>query len=461
MAVYFERDIYKDMVEWKRQRDTNAIPQSLEIIGPNQCGKTTVVKKFAEENYKNVISIDLFMYDNQAITRVWESRLTASTQDGGISDFLRAFSPDFVDSPDTVIVFDEVQESPHIYQLIHRITHELKSHLIILSSYHGEIVLNRDFFITSNDVYSLKMTTLSFEEFLSAFGKRELWESLDLYGSSAKKDYIDIVKLFMIYLDIGGYPMVVSAYMDEGDASKVKFTLCDFVEGYASESRRYLGNNDKYNYYFNYNVLKIVLDGVARLTLNRKYGIFCFIDELVKLVKERYGSIFSRKQIINAVNWLVMSGTLSLCSSVDNCNLMFLCHETKLYFTDLGVARFFLSRVISDSDVLIGFLFENFVFLNLCKMTRKQKLLLEVPTFSVQGNKGINFIVKSRIHNDTYIIKIKRGRNKSKTSNTMFVRGIVNKVLFVNSAIYGGNRDGNMVTIPVYLFSRYDFNEEL
>jgi SpoVK/Ycf46/Vps4 family AAA+-type ATPase len=50
------RDVYKEMLEWKKARDKAALHGSprvtvLKLEGPRRTGKTFLAEKFAEENY--------------------------------------------------------------------------------------------------------------------------------------------------------------------------------------------------------------------------------------------------------------------------------------------------------------------------------------------------------------------------------------------------------------------------
>lgn len=50
-----QRDIYKDLLNWKK-RDSGKV---LELKGARQTGKTFILNKFAKENYKKNIYINL------------------------------------------------------------------------------------------------------------------------------------------------------------------------------------------------------------------------------------------------------------------------------------------------------------------------------------------------------------------------------------------------------------------
>lgn len=54
--MYLKRNIYDRMLEWKSDRSHS----TLEISGARQAGKTYIVNKFADENFKHKIYMNLF-----------------------------------------------------------------------------------------------------------------------------------------------------------------------------------------------------------------------------------------------------------------------------------------------------------------------------------------------------------------------------------------------------------------
>jgi predicted AAA+ superfamily ATPase len=441
------------MLEWKGWRDKHLMMQSLEVSGPRQCGKTTVINKFAEDNYKNVIRINLGLSDVINLVDTFEHLNKSLESERELCvNFVSIFEQNFVDSPDTVIVIDEIQASPYVYNFIRPITRNLKSHLIVTGSYLGRVVRSREFFISAGDLHKLNMSTFSFEEFLDIFDKRKVWESLDLFSSFNGEDCNEIMELFNIYLRIGGYPTVISSYIKSHDILIVNILLDNLIRTFSEESTQYLTDiTDTV-------IFDTLFEGVARLILDEKRGTFFLMDELIKIVHEKHKSLFSEKSIISVTNWLIRCGVLSMCSLSGDCDMKSLRPFARLYFTDLGLARLFLRKTEIPDEALLGVLFENFVFINLCEMLPKQKLLPNAPAFGVYGNGEIDFVVRSKSTGVIYAVEVKAGKNKSNTANALLNKGIVNKVLFVRGNTYGGV-DGNKVTIPICLFGKYDFND--
>lgn len=107
ISLEFKRDIYESMLEWK---ESNKVKKTaLEIQGARQVGKTFIIQKFAEENYKYAIYINLFSQDTRDKIEYIQGKSM------NILEILKIFEPEFIDNKDTVIVIDEIQEYSYIY----------------------------------------------------------------------------------------------------------------------------------------------------------------------------------------------------------------------------------------------------------------------------------------------------------------------------------------------------------
>lgn len=70
----FERKIYNDIVSWHESLKIKK--RALIIKGLRQIGKTTIVRKFCEEHYENVVCID-FMH-NSSVKSLFDKDLNVN-----------------------------------------------------------------------------------------------------------------------------------------------------------------------------------------------------------------------------------------------------------------------------------------------------------------------------------------------------------------------------------------------
>ena len=238
MQIELERSAYGKLVEWKK----NAGHSTLEVSGARQVGKTYLVNKFADKEYRQKIYINLLELSGELFLNdykeLWQEMKHGKRYENPVYELIRRYEPSFKDSPDTVVIIDEIQESAEIYNRIREFTRQLSSDFIITGSYLGR-VLNKEFKYSSGDLDSIEIQTLSFEEFLLAMGKWELYDHLDLYGGSKETVYKELGELYQIYCTIGGYPAVVLSYLDQKDIQKCQAVLEKIVHLFANESRRY------------------------------------------------------------------------------------------------------------------------------------------------------------------------------------------------------------------------------
>lgn len=174
----------------------------LEVNGARQAGKTYILTKFAKENYKKFLYINMMQISGHDFLLCLDK---ASRWEPGekriehpIHDALKLFDHDFTDDEDTVVLIDEIQDSAKVYSLIRQFSREFRTHFIVTGSYLGKAV-EKEYFLPAGDIETMILDTLSYEEFLQAAGKRELYEKVDLYGSSSHQEYDELKNLYDIY----------------------------------------------------------------------------------------------------------------------------------------------------------------------------------------------------------------------------------------------------------------------
>lgn len=289
MQTYLERDAYDQMVNWKNHSGHS----TLEVSGARQVGKTYLVNKFADEHYKHKIYINLLGLSGELLldnyNELREEMRGGHRFENPVHELIKKYDPDFVDSPDTVIIIDEIQESAEVYNRIREFTRSLKSDFIIMGSYLGRI-LNKEFKYSAGDLDTLEIQTLSFEEFLKATGKGSLYQALDLYGGSEEFVYQELEALYQIYCAIGGYPAVVLEYLDHSSIDGCQQVLEKIIHLFTNESKRYFEDILDNAVYDN------IFTSIARILLKEKKGLDedSFAEELQRIVVKDYSSNISK-----------------------------------------------------------------------------------------------------------------------------------------------------------------------
>ncbi len=124
--MYLKRFVYDRLLDWKNEGGHS----TLEVGGARQVGKTYLIQKFADENYKHKIYINLFELSGKQFMECYKQATdwTPGTKrrEHPLHDAFQLYEPDFIDSEDTVIIIDEIQESSEIYNRIRSLHVTLK-----------------------------------------------------------------------------------------------------------------------------------------------------------------------------------------------------------------------------------------------------------------------------------------------------------------------------------------------
>jgi predicted AAA+ superfamily ATPase len=452
MRIELERTAYKKLLEWKK----NAGRSTLEVSGARQVGKTYLVNKFADKEYKQKIYINLLELSGEFFLNQYEKLWSEMTQgkrfENPVYELIRRYEPSFTDSPDTVVIIDEIQESAEIYNRVREFTRQLSSDFIITGSYLGR-VLNKEFKYSAGDLDSIEIQTLSFEEFLRAMGKWELYDQLDIYGGSGETVYKELEELYQIYCTIGGYPAVVLSYLEQKNIEQCQAVLEKIVHLFANESRRYFEDILEYDTYEN------IFTSVARILVKEKKGLDAdsFSEELQSIVIKEYSSNLSKAEVNRAIDWLHSAGIIGFAGKLTGCDILSYKAKSRAFFMDLGLTTYFLTQTGCASGDIQGVVNENFVFLDLRRrISFPREIALETPAFATWGNYEIDFYVKSIKGQHTYAVEVKSGKNSSRTMDEVLEKKKADYILYTKGKTHGGVKD-HIYTIPIYGLAKFRF----
>lgn len=452
MQRYLERSAYHKLKAWKE----SGRHSTLEISGARQVGKTYLVNKFADEEYRQKIYINLLEFSGELFLEKYH-RLRQQIRDGvpcenPALELIRQYNPDFRDSQDTIVIIDEIQESAEIYNRIREFTRTFKSDFIVTGSYLGRI-LDKGFKYSSGDLDFLEIHTLDFEEFLMALGKHNLYEDMDLYGGSDTLVYQELQKLYEDYCKIGGYPSVVLQYLENASLEECQGQLLKIIRLFSNESKRYFDDILDDSAYDN------MFTGIARILAKEKKGLEkdSFSEELQKIVVKDYSSNLSKASVNRAANWLYSSGIIGFAGKLPECNIMDFKAKARCYFLDVGLTNYFLTKIGCPKETTIGIINENFVYLDLKRrIAHPSEIALETPAFATLGAGEIDFYVKSIQSQKTYALEVKSGKNTGKTASAAIENNKADYLLYAKKNTNGG-RAGNILTIPIYGIPKFQF----
>ena len=454
--MYLKRKIYSQLLEWKN--DTGH--STLEVTGARQVGKTYIINKFADENFRHKIYINLFEQSGQQFMQCYKQATAwepgTKRPEHPLHDVFRLFDVEFEDTEDTVIIIDEIQESSEVYNRIREFTRQFQARFIVTGSYLGKIY-DPEFRYSSGDVTSLPIYTLSFEEFLQAYNEELYNEYLMLSPVMPQEDQIhqQLTEAYDIYTHIGGYPKVVETYLETGDFQKAQGVLVKIIDTFTNESIRYFSD------ILDTRVFTQIFFSICRILNRESRGLKedSISEELQKLVTRDYSSNISKATCNRAISWLYFSGIIGFCAKITEMDILEFKPASRCFFMDPGLANYYLALTGTDSRTLAGTLNENYVYINL---KRRQdfppEIAFETPAFATYKGGEIDFVAQSIHSHIRYLVEVKSGKGTATTAQKALDQGKADRLLYLKGDTKG-ERAGKIDTVPLYMLERYSFDE--
>lgn len=451
--MYLKRQIYAKLMEWKEFGSQS----TLEVNGARQVGKTYLINKFADENFKHKIYINLFELSGKQFLECYHKAMewTPGTKrpENPLHDAFRLYDIEFEDTEDTVIIIDEIQESAEIYNRIREFTRQFKCRFIVTGSYLGRIY-DSEFRYSSGDVTRLTIYTLSFEEFLMAYSE-EIYECYCrlVQKEETKEIFEQLKEIYDLYCKIGGYPKVVDTYLLTKNIQQAQSELVKIMDTFINESIRYFTD------ILDSRVFTQIFLSICRILNREKKGLAedSISEELQKIVTKDYSSNISKATCNRAMSWLYFSGIIGFCAKITELDILEFKQASRCYFMDLGVANYYLKLTGTDHATLSCALNENYVYVNLKKRQDfPAEIAFETPAFATYQGGEIDFVAQSLNTDTRYLIEVKSGKGTASTATKALQSGKGDKLLYLKGDTKGGI-DKNVETIPIYMLEQYKF----
>lgn len=204
-----ERNIYHKLLRWKH---TSNGQSALLIEGARRVGKSTIVERFAKEQFKSYVVID-FAIASKEVTNNFNDNLN------NLDMFFQIIQLEYstrLYPRESVIVFDEVQKFPKAREALKYLVADGRYYYIETGSLISIKENVQDIVIPSEEE-KLKMFPLSFEEFLIASQEEVLLDYLKECFNT-KTPPVDsahkkATHLFREYMLVGGMPQSVVAFL--------------------------------------------------------------------------------------------------------------------------------------------------------------------------------------------------------------------------------------------------------
>ncbi len=192
---------------------------ALLIDGARQVGKTYIVREFAKTHYEAFIEINFIRM--KSACEIFEN----VDDERDILVKLSALAKTRLVRGKTLVFLDEVQKCPEAVTYMKFLVEDGSCHYVLSGSLLG-VELKNIRSVPVGYVDEVKMYPLDFEEFVEANGEmpelvkaaKSAWEERKPIDSVY---HSRLLKLFRLYLVVGGMPAVVQKYIDTHDIAQV------------------------------------------------------------------------------------------------------------------------------------------------------------------------------------------------------------------------------------------------
>lgn len=424
----FKRKIDSYLLEWKESK----YKMPLIVSGARQIGKTNAIRNFGTQNYKYFIEIN-FIEEN-----FYKDIFDEGYKVDNILKRILYHSPLLNYEPgETLIFFDEIQKCPNCATSLKFFREDGRFDVICSGSLMG---LNYKE-IESNSVGNKTdyiMRSMDFEEFLWAKGYTDK-QIDDIYSYMKELKplpeslYNIFLNLFKEYIVVGGMPLVVKNFIEEGTYKNVLTLQRQILLDYEEDITKYAGGLDK-----------------AKI-LNVYRKIPAFLGEENKRFQITKIAVNAKnRDYIGVVEWLKNAGIINICYQLTNLSLPLKGNynpsQYKLYFGDSGLLIASLDdesqtdlRENNNFNTCKGAIYENIVADTLASSNyelfyyRNTKSTIEMDFFIRDNNSLVPVEVKA---NDNSTPSLNKLIDKSTYKDIKYGIKLCNKNIGFNEKFY-------------------------
>ena len=423
------REKIKELLKWKDSQDR----KPLILRGARQVGKTWLIKEFGKNYYEKCAYINFD--DNSRMKQLFSG-------DFDINRIIQGLNIETgvkIEAENTLIIFDEVQETPHaLTSLKYFYENANEYHIIAAGSLLG-VAMHEGTSFPVGKVDFIDLYPLNFYEFLNALGENDILKII-------KENQIDMINVFSDkikdylkqYLFIGGMPEVVETYVETKDFGEVRKKQKALLDAYEQDFSKHAPNN--------------IVPRIRQLWNNISTQLAKENKKFIyRLIKE--GARAREYEI--ALSWLIDCGLVYQINRVKDCKIPLSAYQDfnafKLYILDVGLlcamAKIDAQVILEGNEIFTEFkgsLTEQFVLTEL-------KSNVDTPIFYWSSEKGIaelDYIIQ--IKNKNIPIEVKSSENlQSKSLKTFVIKYKTD--INIRTSMSNYRKEDWLINIPLYM----------
>lgn len=325
--MVFKRKIYEKLLEWKRSEASDC---ALLIEGARRIGKSTIVEKFAKEEYDTYLLIDFSIASDETKNYF---NMYLNDLDTLFMLLSNVYNVKLIRNK-SLIIFDEVQKCPKAREAIKHLIKDGRYHYIETGSLISVKENVKDILIPSEEK-SVKMYPLDFEEFCWAFGKDMIIEYIK--KCFMKKESLETqlhkeaMLLFKQYMLVGGMPQSI-----------VKFI----------ENERSFESSDKVKR----NIINLYREDIMKLNVRNKSKVISIFDQIPSFLS-RHEKRVILKELSPGSNFEKYEESFFWLADSMICNECFNCNDPNVGLS-LNENRTYIKCYMGDTGLLISHTFD-------------------------------------------------------------------------------------------------------
>ena len=447
-----KRKIYEKLLEWKENSNGKT---ALLIDGARRVGKSYIVEKFAQENYKSYIIIDFNKVSND-VKDLFQYYLNDMDN---LFLYLSNYFNVTLHPHESLIVFDEVQLYPRARSAIKYLVEDGRYDYIETGSLMSIKKNVKDILIPSEEQH-IEMHPMDFEEFLWAVGNdtlmdliKKCYEEKKPLGQAMHRKAMDYFRQYMI---VGGMPQAVQEYVDTKDFKKVDRIKRNILNLY----RQDIG---KHAQEYSLKVESIFDEIPAQLQKHEKKFKLASISKEARFRDYEDAMFWLKDAMIINPCYNSTEPSIGLKLNTDFMTLKCYMADTGLLishsFDENGiVTEEIYKKILFDKlEFNEGMLVENMVAQMLVASGHKLYFYSNSSREDALSRMKIDFLIaKSKISNRHNIspIEVKSGKNYTLTSLRKFIKKY-NEQLYIPYVLHTGDfkEEEGIIYLPLYMTS--------
>ena len=426
-----DRLAYKNLVEWK----ASLLRKPLIMYGARQVGKTWLLKEFGQREYKNTLYINFDTDRN--IHSLFGDNISPQAIIRGLENHYN----ERIDPPNTLLVFDEIQECQRAKDSLKYFNEDARQyHIASAGSFLG--IAGGKFPV--GQVNELTLYPLSFGEFLRATGRNLLAETLqknDIPLIDASHE--TLTEKIKEYYFCGGMPEAVNTFANTGSFIEVRRIQEVILNNYKNDFSKHINA-------VNIPKVRMLWDSIP-----------------VHLGKEKKKFIYREiktggraSEFENAMNWLVSTGLVYKIDRITTPGIPLSAYEErehfKIFMLDVGLLgakaglndTVLLSGNKTEFTIFKGALAEQFA---LQELKAASSTSTSFPIFywgSESGKAEVDFIIQYK--NEIIPIEVKSSINTKSQSLSVYMEKY-RPDHAVRISLKKCSQAGGLLSLPLYL----------